>query len=324
MPTPRNKQVCLQATSYYHCISRCVRRAYLCGRDKYSNKSYEHRRGWIEKRLLFLSSVFCIDICAYAVMKNHCHVVIHIDQEKAASLTDMQVVRLWHQVCKGTILTRQFSDEGEVADYLLPTLKNTISVYRERLFDISWFMRLLNEPIARMANDEDDCTGRFWEGRFVSQALLDEAALAACMVYVELNPIRAGAAKTPENSPYTSVKRRIEIARRGDKRLGLMQFSEKSTIHQSGKLPFEFEDYLQLIDATGRVIRDENTGYINRHLPDILTRLRISTSNWLSLTTRFERYFKGAAGRCSSLSQLSEIQNTKRRINVCVSKRLFQ
>lgn len=73
---------------------------------------------------------------------------------------------------------------GEVIpDYLFPSLVETVDVYRERLMDISWFMRLLNQSIASQANQEDNCTGHFWEGRFKSQALLDEAALAACMAY---------------------------------------------------------------------------------------------------------------------------------------------
>ncbi|WP_133511163.1 hypothetical protein [Candidatus Thiosymbion oneisti] len=82
-------------------------------------------------------------------------------------------------------------------------------VYRARLHDLSWFMRTLNEHIARRANAEDGVKGRFWEGRFKSQALLDEKALPAAMAYVDLNPVRAGLAETPEASDYTSIQERI-------------------------------------------------------------------------------------------------------------------
>jgi hypothetical protein len=83
MPQSRKSQISLLDTPYYHCVSRCVRRSFLCGVDSYSGQSYEHRRGWVEDRLLFLASVLAIDVCAYAVMSNHVHVVVHVDKPKA-------------------------------------------------------------------------------------------------------------------------------------------------------------------------------------------------------------------------------------------------
>lgn len=195
-------------TPYYHCVSRCVRRSFLCGRDPYSGQNYEHRRAWVEKRLLFLCSVFAIDICAYAVMRNHVHVVLYLDMEKASGWSDNQVLSLWHTLYKGTLLTQKFMRDESLSTGELITLYETIAEYRSRLYDISWLMRNLNEHIARQANKEDNCTGRFWEGWFRSQALLDESAILACMAYVDLNPIRAKIADTPETSHHTSIQQR--------------------------------------------------------------------------------------------------------------------
>jgi len=92
MPQSRKSQVSLIDTPFYHCISRCVRRAFLCGEDKVTGKSYEHRRQWVEDKLLFLGQVFAIDICAYAVMSNHTHIVLHVDEEQALNLDVVEVI----------------------------------------------------------------------------------------------------------------------------------------------------------------------------------------------------------------------------------------
>jgi REP element-mobilizing transposase RayT len=206
MPQPRKNQISWIDTSYYHCVSRCVRRSFLCGIDDYSGQSYEHRRGWVEERLLLLSTLFSIDICAYAVMSHHVHVVLYVDKDEANSWSTDEILSRYHKLHKGTLLTQKYIREEGLSSLERMTLNQTIKEYRRRLFDISWFMRDLNEYIAREANKEDHFTGRFWEGRFKSQTRLDESALLACMAYVDLNPIRAKMEKTPENSVHTSIK----------------------------------------------------------------------------------------------------------------------
>ncbi|PST94008.1 transposase, partial [Photobacterium iliopiscarium] len=86
---------------FYHVINRCVRRAYLCGDDPYNGKNYQHRRGWIVNRIKQLASVFCIDVCAYAVMSNHYHLVLKIDIEQQQKLTPEEVISRWLQLFSG-------------------------------------------------------------------------------------------------------------------------------------------------------------------------------------------------------------------------------
>ncbi|MFQ3219728.1 MAG: REP element-mobilizing transposase RayT, partial [Paraglaciecola sp.] len=213
MPQPRKSQVSLIDTLSYHCVSRCVRHSFLCGMDKHSGQSYEHRRGWVEDRVLFLSTVFAIDICAYAVMSNHTHIVLYVDKTLADTWDTDEVLRRYHKLHKGTLLTQKYVKGDKLSAGELITFDETVKRYRQRLYDISWFMRILNEYIAREANKEDRCTGRFWEGRFKSQALLDESAVLACMAYVDLNPIRAKMQTTPETSKHTSIKKRTQAVK---------------------------------------------------------------------------------------------------------------
>jgi REP element-mobilizing transposase RayT len=297
MPQPRKSQVSLIDTPYYHCVSRCVRRSFLCGKDKYSGQSYEHRRGWVEERLLFLSTVFAIDICAYAVMSNHTHVVLCVDKTLADGWDNEEVLRRYHKLHKGTLLTHKYLKGEKFSPGELLTFDETLERYRQRLYDISWFMRNLNEYIAREANKEDGCTGRFWEGRFKSQALLDESAVLACMAYVDLNPIRAKMEKTPETSNHTSIKKRAQaVKNKQHQPKTLMPFVGNSRQDMPKGIAYQLEDYCELVDTTGRCIRDDKIGYIDSSHSPILERLGLDSAQWLTLTTEFEKHFCYAAG----------------------------
>ncbi|MFT2111724.1 transposase [Marinomonas sp. 2405UD68-3] len=316
MPRARSQQVSLSDTPYYHCISRCVRRAFLCGEDVVTGKSFEHRRGWIEARLLCLSQIFSIDVCAYAVMSNHLHIVLHVDDKQAKIWFTHEVLKRWHSLHKGTLFTQQYSRGETMPAYAVELAERSAEAYRQRLSDISWFMRELNEPIARQANFEDDCTGRFWEGRFKSQALLDEASILACMAYVDLNPIRAGIAATPETSEFTSIKKRVESAEKGRQPKTLYPFvgnERKDNVKDSSKntpkgIVFKLTDYLQLVYLTGRIVRHDKRGAIDLSLSPILQRLGIDSENWMEIATKFEMNTHGVVGQTQSMERYKNSQ----------------
>jgi REP element-mobilizing transposase RayT len=307
MPRSRKSQIALEATPYYHCTSRCVRRAFLCGRDEHSGNDYEHRRGWIEQRIKALASVYALDICAYAVMSNHYHIVLHINAEKAEAWSDTEVIQRWHTLYAGNLLSHEYLAGKDLHDAQIKVVAELVTEWRARLMSISWFMKALNEDIARQANAEDNCTGRFWEARFKSQALLDEKALATCMAYVDLNPIRAQMAATPETSEFTSVKERIATAQSTPESSlphqpkTLFPFVGYSRQDMPTGLPFRLQDYLDLVDWTGRQIRNDKRGSIAERMPPILECLNIDTDHWVYSTQHFESQFKGLVGTAHSI-----------------------
>ncbi|MGL6260865.1 transposase [Vibrio sp. WXL210] len=331
MPKARCEQVSLDDTAYYHCVSRCVRRAFLCGIDQSTGKSFEHRRGWVEQRLLALADVFAIDICAYAVMSNHTHVVLHINRDQALSWDTRKVLERWHKLHKGTLLTSRFLDNESLDEASLRAVMETVEVYRNRLHDVSWFMRDLNETIARQANKEDDCTGRFWEGRFKSQALLDEAAVLACMAYVDLNPVRANIAKTPEHSDFTSVKTRINALKHSKNKSHpsvqpkcLYPFVGDESQNAPEGLTFSLKDYLLLIDMSGRVTREDKPGAILSECPPILSRLGIDEALWTVLVTSLEESFHGPIGSEGALRSFQYNHGLQRMQGINGAKRYFK
>ncbi|WP_028114866.1 transposase [Ferrimonas kyonanensis] len=324
MPKARSQLISLQDTPFYHCVSRCVRRSYLCGIDAYTGISYEHRRDWVENRLLELSQAFAIEICAFAVMTNHTHVVLHVDEQKAKAWSTQEVLTRWHRLFAGTDLTRRYCvDElrSTLTSAELSQVDNKASLYRNRLADLSWFMRSLNEYIAREANKEDECTGRFWEGRFKSQALLDEQALLSCMAYVDLNPIRAGMAKTPEKSDFTSIQMRIRAALKGKQPERLKPFSSNDLGTHS--LPCHLNDYLELVEFTGLALKEGKVGAIPACSGTLLQRLNIDLSNWIELTEGFEDQFCHLAGRLHSLQHCRQTDGLHRIRGSGNAKRLF-
>ena len=307
MTYARKNLISLQDTPYYHCVARCVRRAWLWGTDDFSGKDYSHRKQWVIDRLQQLTGIFTIDICAYAVMSNHYHLVLHVDKDRAQSLSEAQVIQRWKQLFGLPMLVEHYHKGLTTTKAEANRAKEIIALWRSRLHDISWFMRCLNEHLARRANKEDNCKGRFWEGRYKSQALLDEAGLLTAMAYVDLNPIRAGIAKTPETSDFTSISERIKAIKRNIKKqkpstatIPLHPF-HVSHAKDDPAIPFVLSDYLELVDWTGRAIRDGKRGHISNELPNILIRLNIDAHAWQQAMQPHGNVFGRAMGQLDTL-----------------------
>jgi len=194
------------------------------------------------------------------------------------------------------------------------------------LGDLSWVMSSLNESLARRANKEDKCKGRFWEGRFKSQLLCDAGAVMACMAYVDLNPVRAKLADTPETSEFTSVRERFEsecAARRQSaepEREGVysktpnpQQTAAWLTLVEDIVVDEEFgpwgvslAEYLELVEVTGRMIKEGKRRAIPNHLAPILTRLELRAETWVNSVEGYRTIFQRMAGRRDRLAEMAK------------------
>ncbi len=327
MTTARSNQIDLSITPYYHCMTRCVRHSFLCGYDSKTGIDYSHRKPWIVKRIKKLASIFAIHVCAFAVMSNHYHLVLFINANEAKRWSDEDVQARWAQLFPTDAKSLNTYSQKE-ADYKL-------ALWRHRLMDISWFMRCLNEKIARASNKEDETKGRFWEGRFKSQALLDEGAVLSAMAYVDLNPIRAKMAETPEESAFTSIQERIQMLTTQLQKTSsiddalqpkhLMPFACK-LIYQNDQtiaIDFKLTDYLQLIDTTGRILREGKRGAIPANLAPILSRLQLNPNEWLNLVTKLQSQFSYAVGHSAALLQFKRENRQQSPKGVTAAKQYY-
>ncbi len=312
MATARKQLISVDATPYYHCVSRCVRQSYLCGQDTTTKKSYEHRREWIEHKIQSLTHTYCIDVCAYAVMSNHYHLVLHINREKALELTLDEVIERWSLEHKLPVLIQRWLRKELKSPAEKDKCLEIIEQWRERLWSLSWFMKELNYDIACKANQEDQCSGHFWESRFKSQALLDEKALAAAMAYVDLNPVRAGMAKSPEQSDFTSIKARLKALNDHlETAPCLHPFIGNPTNKLMDGIPFRLIDYIELVDWTARQFR-KGKASIAENYPLILERLNFNQDRWLEVCTALERKRSTAIGSPCNLEQAKSTLNKSR------------
>ncbi|WP_044256991.1 transposase, partial [Rhodopirellula sp. SWK7] len=198
MPRPsREEQFQTGEICIVHAVQRCVRRAFLAGVDAATGKDYSFRKEWIRRRMEALASVFGIDVLSYAIMSNHLHVILRNRPDVVARWSDAEVAIRWLRVFPGRRMEEHLAEPTEHEVKVLAANAERIAEIRQRMSDISWFMRSLAEPISRLANKQDECTGRFWEGRFKAQRIVDEAGLLACSMYVDLNPVRAAMTSDP-------------------------------------------------------------------------------------------------------------------------------
>ena len=321
-------------TRWYHCVTRCVRRAFLLG------EGADDRKQWIENRLEELAQVFAVSVAGFAVLDNHLHVLARLDPDVAAGWSDEEVVRRWGRLFPPRNAARQALPVSDA--WVQAQLQNAawVATARQRLQSLSWLMKCLKEPLARMANRQENARGAFFEGRFKSIAILDDEALLATCAYIDLNPVAAGLAAAPEGAEHTSIKQRVEHVTEQD-RVADVQAAERGSVagvarssgleeshwlcpiedrrgvdsSREGMIAgFTLGNYLLLVDYTGRLFR-EGKASLSRELDGVFARLGSDAERWHARLLKLRegrllgRFFAASRQR---LEEVSERLGTRR------------
>lgn len=319
-----------------HICARVVRRCFLFGFDPFSGKNHDHRKVWIEDQLKLLAANFGIDLLAFAILSNHFHLILRSRPDVVGTWDDTEVARRWLMLCP----KRKKKDRSpeEPNEFELNSIRNDptrLATIRTRLSDVSWWLRLLCQNIGTRANQEDKQTGKFFQGRYRAVRILDEESLLACAAYVDLNPIRAALAETLETSEHTSVQRRIQALQQSEssesspsqsvdsflspitvdeKRdpLGACANQTRERCSDKGFLSMPIADYLELLDASGKVIRPDRSGYTPTDVAPIFERLKLDQEYWLLQVKEFGRLFANVAGKPKDVYEMRSLISKRR------------
>jgi len=209
-------------------------------------------------------------------ISNHYHIVLYVNPLRPQQWSNEDVAERWLQAYPGKLDKPENAQKREAKKQAILNSPDKLNTYRKRLGNLSWFMGRLNEPLARMSNQEDLCTGRFWEGRYHSQILLDEAAVMSCMAYVDLNPVRAAITEKLEESHHSSVKRRIDdLQTKPDTQSLKSNINALQQRVEDSRLAMSLKDYLELVEWTGQCIVHPDKASIPNHITPILERLNL-------------------------------------------------
>ena len=162
----------------FHLVNRCVRRTFLCGKDDLTGRDFSHRKQWVRDRMEELAGIFGVEVLGFAVMCNHLHIVARTRPDIVRGWSDEEVALRWWNLFPQR--RRKDKTPEEPTEFELNHIRNDVSGMKEkrrRLSNVSWFMKCLAEPIARLGNKEEKVTGHFWEGRFKAPRMRRPAAL---------------------------------------------------------------------------------------------------------------------------------------------------
>jgi hypothetical protein len=335
----------------YHCTTRCVRRCFLMGDDPPSGRNFDHRRSWLQARLSDLSTIFAVESFAFAVLHNHYHLVTKMKPSFAATWSPEEVVTRWLLLYPrfGRTKHEPAIAVDTPAFQKLCSDPVLVDTWRRRLASLSWLMRSINEYIARRANREDEARGRFWEGRYAAKRLDDEGANLACMCYVDLNPIRASMTDTPESSAFTSIYDRIvarqarkatedvadvpppsiapDLCERSQEVNGDCWLTPIDQIQMPGLSTnwlLSEDEYLTLVDETGRTLREDKSGVIPAHLAPILERLELEHSHWLTTVLMFGKRFKRVVAKEPLMERAAQLAGQHWFVGKSFSRRVYR